>query len=105
MLDGKPVPGARVVVIDFESYHVGASLALRLAGQGHEVTLATPSETVAAWCNWTLEGPRLREQLHAAGVVMRSDVTPEAIVPRRRAPRARLRRRRRSRSRPTPSCS
>ena len=73
--------GARVVVIDVESYHVGASLALRLAGQGHEVTIATPSETVAAWCNWTLEGPRLREQLHATGVVMLSEATAEEILP------------------------
>ena len=81
MLGGKPVSGARVVVIDVESYHIGASLALRLAGQGHEVTIATPSETVAAWCNWTLEGPRLREQLHANGVVMLSEVTAEEIVP------------------------
>ena len=81
MLGGKPVSGARVVVIDVESYHIGASLALRLAGQGHEVTIATPSETVAAWCNWTLEGPRFREQLHAAGVVMLSEVTPEEILP------------------------
>jgi dimethylamine/trimethylamine dehydrogenase len=81
MLGGKPVPGRRVVVLDIESYHLGASLALRLAAEGHEVTLATPSETVAAWCTWTLEGPRLRGQLHAAGVEMRVDVTPEAIVP------------------------
>ena len=49
--------------------------------EGHEVTIATPSETVAAWCTWTLEGPRLRAQLHDAGVEMRVDVTPEAIVP------------------------
>ena len=56
MLDGKRRDGARVVVLDVEGYFVGASLALRLAGQGHEVTIATPSETVAAWCNWTLEG-------------------------------------------------
>jgi dimethylamine/trimethylamine dehydrogenase len=81
MLGGKRVPGSRVLVIDVESYHLGASLALRLAGQGHEVTVATPSETVAAWCNFTLEGPRLRAQLYEAGVEMRSDVTPEAIVP------------------------
>ena len=81
MLGGKPVSGARVVVIDVESYHIGASLALRLAGEGHEVTIATPSETVAAWCNWTLEGPRFREQLHAAGVAMLSEVTAEEIVP------------------------
>ncbi len=81
MLGGKPVRGTRVVVIDVESYHVGASLALRLAGQGHEVTIATPSESIAAWCNWTLEGPRLRAQLHAAGVAMLSDATAEAIVP------------------------
>jgi dimethylamine/trimethylamine dehydrogenase len=79
MLDGKAVPGRRVVVIDVESYHLGASLALRLAGQGHEVTIATPSETVAAWCTWTLEGPLLRAQLHEAGVAMRTDVSPEAI--------------------------
>ena len=81
MLGGKPVSGARVVVIDVESYHVGASLALRLAGQGHEVTIATPSETVAAWCNWTLEGLRLREQLHANGVVMLSEATAEEVLP------------------------
>jgi dimethylamine/trimethylamine dehydrogenase len=81
MLGGKSVGGARVVVIDVESYHLGAGLALRLAGQGHEVTIATPSETVAAWCNWTLEGPRLREQLHASGAVMLSEVTAEEILP------------------------
>ena len=81
MLGGKSVSGSRVVVIDVESYHVGASLALRLAGQGHEVTIATPSETVAAWCNWTLEGTRLREQLHATGVAMLSEANAEEIVP------------------------
>ncbi|MDX6619642.1 MAG: dimethylamine/trimethylamine dehydrogenase [Gaiellales bacterium] len=81
MLGGKAVPGRRVVVLDIESYHLGASLALRLAAEGHEVTIATPSETVAAWCTWTLEGPRLRAQLHGAGVETRVDVAPEAIVP------------------------
>jgi dimethylamine/trimethylamine dehydrogenase len=81
MLAGKPVPGRRVVVLDIESYHLGASLALRLAGEGHEVAIATPSESIATWCSWTLEGPRLRAQLHDAGVEMRVDVTPEAIVP------------------------
>jgi dimethylamine/trimethylamine dehydrogenase len=80
MLGGKAVPGKRVVVLDVESYHLGASLALRLAAEGHEVTIATPSETVAAWCTWTLEGPRLRAQLHDAGVAMRSDISPEAVV-------------------------
>jgi len=81
MLGGKPVPGKRVVVIDVESYHLGASLALRLAAQGHDVAIATPSESIATWCTWTLEGPRLRAQLHAAGVAMHTDVSPEAIVP------------------------
>ncbi len=68
-------------MIDVESYHLGASLALRLAGQGHDVAIATPSESIATWCTWTLEGPRLRAQLHAAGVAMHTDVSPEAIVP------------------------
>src|SRR6476646_9598254 len=81
MLGGKTLSAPRVVVIDIESYHVGASLALRLAGQGHEVTIATPSESVAAWCNFTLEGPRLREQLHAVGVAMLSEATAEEILP------------------------
>ena len=72
-------------MIDVESYHVGASLALRLAGQGHEVTIATPSETVAAWCNWTLEGPRLRAQLHAVGVAMRQRGDRGGDPARRRA--------------------
>ena len=81
MLGGKDVTGRRVAVIDVESYHLGASLALRLAGQGHDVAVATPSESIATWCTWTLEGPRLRAQLHEARVAMHTDVTPEAIVP------------------------
>ena len=86
MLGGKTVPGKRVVVIDVESYHLGASLALRLAAQGHDVAIATPSESIATWCTWTLEGPRLRAQLHSARVAMHTDVSPEAIVPGRRQP-------------------
>ena len=51
------------------------------------------------------KGPRLRAQLHAAGVAMLSDVSPEAIVPGAVQRAQRARRRRRSTSRPMPSCS
>jgi dimethylamine/trimethylamine dehydrogenase len=77
--DGAEVPGRRVVVVDCESYFTGPSVAWLLAGRGHEVVLATPYERVATWCDFTLEGPRLREALHKAGVSVRPDLVPSAI--------------------------
>jgi dimethylamine/trimethylamine dehydrogenase len=78
--DGVDVPGRRVVVVDCESYFTGPSVAWLLAERGHEVTLATPYERAAIWCDWTLEGIRLREAVHRAGVVVRPDLVPASIA-------------------------
>jgi dimethylamine/trimethylamine dehydrogenase len=41
--------------------------------------LATPHERAATWCDHTLEGIRLREALHRAGVVVRPDLVPADV--------------------------
>jgi dimethylamine/trimethylamine dehydrogenase len=68
MLDGKTVPGRRVVVYDAEGYFVGAGLAEKLVGEGYEVELATCLERIAPVTDETLEGPMLRQHLHEVGV-------------------------------------
>ena len=80
MLDGKAVPG-RASSCSTSRAPPRREPCPAAGGQGHDVTIATPSERIAAWCTWTLEGPRLRAQLHEAGVAMLSDVSAEALVP------------------------
>ena len=90
MLGGQARAAApRVVVIDVESYHVGASLALRLAGQGHEVTIATPRRRSPRGATGRSRARACASSCTPTGVVMLSDVTAEEIVARRRAPAAR----------------
>ena len=52
-----------------------------LAGEGFEVELVTLCEQIAPVCDETLEGPLLRERLHAAGVCMHRSATVERIEP------------------------
>ncbi len=72
MLEGKAVPGKRVVVYDAEGYFTAAGLAEKLAGEGHEVELATCLERIAPVTDETLEGPMLRQHLHDVGVRQRA---------------------------------
>jgi dimethylamine/trimethylamine dehydrogenase len=72
MLEGKAVPGKRVVVYDAEGYFVAAGLAEKLAGEGHDVELATCLERIAPVSDETLEGPMLRQHLHDVGVKQRA---------------------------------
>ncbi|HLM92485.1 MAG TPA: FAD-dependent oxidoreductase [Gaiellaceae bacterium] len=72
MLDGKAVPGKRVVVYDAEGYFTAAGLAEKLAAEGHEVELATCLERIAPVTDETLEGPMLRQHLHDVGVRQRA---------------------------------
>ena len=80
MLDGKPVPGERVAVIDCEGYFTGAGMAELLRGRGHEVDLITPFVQAAPVCDETLEGPRLRRHLHRLGVTVHRQVTVTGIA-------------------------
>ena len=72
MLEGKSVPGKRVVVYDAEGYFTAAGLAEKLAGEGHDVELVTCLERVAPVTDETLEGPMLRQHLHDVGVRQRA---------------------------------
>jgi dimethylamine/trimethylamine dehydrogenase len=72
MLQGKAVPGRRVVVYDAEGYFTAAGLAERLAGEGYEVELATCLERIAPVTDETLEGPMLRQHLHDVGIRQRA---------------------------------
>ena len=71
MLEGKAVPGKRVVVYDAEGYFTAAGLAEKLVGEGHDVELATCLERIAPVTDETLEGPMLRQHLHDVGVRQR----------------------------------
>jgi dimethylamine/trimethylamine dehydrogenase len=72
MLEGKAVTGKRVVVYDAEGYFTAAGLAEKLAGEGHDVELATCLERIAPVTDETLEGPMLRQHLHDVGVRQRT---------------------------------
>jgi dimethylamine/trimethylamine dehydrogenase len=83
MVDGKRPEGKRVLVYDTNGYFMGASLAEKLAGEGFEVTIATPSVQVAALCNETLEGIRLRYRLHELSVRMLDKTSVRSFSPER----------------------
>jgi dimethylamine/trimethylamine dehydrogenase len=79
MVEGKPVPGSRVVVLDLEGYFTGAGMAEKLRQDGYEVSLVTCFDAVAPLCDQTLEGYRLRARLHDLGVAMHRGVLPREI--------------------------
>jgi dimethylamine/trimethylamine dehydrogenase len=72
MLEGKAPPGKRVLVYDAEGYFTAAGLAEKLAGERHEVELATCLERIAPVTDETLEGPMLRQHLHDVGIRQRA---------------------------------
>jgi dimethylamine/trimethylamine dehydrogenase len=80
MLEGKPVPGRRVAVVDLEGYFTGAGMAEKLRADGHDVDLVTCFDVVAPHCDQTLEGYRLRGRLHALGVRVHRGVVPQAVT-------------------------
>jgi dimethylamine/trimethylamine dehydrogenase len=83
MVEGKPVPGRRVVVYDGEGYYVAPGLAEKLAADGYEVELATCLHEVAPFCYETLEQDLLRQRMHAAGIRERTGVLLMSIAPGR----------------------
>jgi dimethylamine/trimethylamine dehydrogenase len=63
MVEKKPVPGERVVVYDCDGYFMAASLAEKLAREGHKVQLVTSRETIAPYMHFTLESHRMLQLL------------------------------------------
>jgi dimethylamine/trimethylamine dehydrogenase len=68
-----------VLVYDCEGYVVASGLAELLAGEGFDVELVTPDALVSAVSEQTLEGTLLRQHLHDAGVVQRTQTTLLAL--------------------------
>ena len=81
VMGGKRPPGRRVVVYDAEGYFVAPGIAELLAAEGLEVHLVTPHDVVSPMSDLTLEGPMLRQHLHAAGVVAHRGVTILEVEP------------------------
>ncbi len=81
MVEGKAVPGERVVVLDGEGYFMAVGLAEKLATDGHTVELATCLEEIAPFCHETLEQGLLKQRLHRAGIGMRAGLTPSRVAP------------------------
>jgi len=81
MLEGKVPPGERVVIFDADGYFVAPGLAEKLVGDGFQVELVTCHDLVSPLSDETLEGPLLRQHLHAAGIGMRTGCLITDIQP------------------------
>jgi dimethylamine/trimethylamine dehydrogenase len=68
MVEGKPVPGERVIVFDADGYFMGVSLAEHLARDGKRVTIVSPAGTIATTTFYTEEGPGIHRRLLELGV-------------------------------------
>lgn len=73
--------GQRVLVLENEGYFMGASVAQKLAGAGHEVQLVTQASDIAGYMEYTLEAPMLHRDLHRLGVGIHTYTMLERIEP------------------------
>jgi dimethylamine/trimethylamine dehydrogenase len=81
MVEGKEVPGERVVVIDYDGYFMGPSLAEKLAKEGKQVSIVTWLADVAPLMHVTLEQPNMYRNLHDLGVRMVTHHIVTAVEP------------------------
>ncbi len=79
-LGAKPV-GRRVLVLENERYHMGASLAQKLASEGHDVTLMTHQNEFISFMRLSLEGSMMNRELHRLGVKLRPHTMVSQIAP------------------------
>ena len=81
MVEGKQVPGNRVVVVDNDGYFMGVSLAEKLAREGKRVTLVTHFSQISPYSTFTLEAPRLNRLLRELGVELVAEHVVERVEP------------------------
>ncbi|MEX0283758.1 MAG: FAD-dependent oxidoreductase [Paracoccaceae bacterium] len=67
IMDGHLTTGS-TLVYDTDGYYMGSLIAERLAAEGRDVTLATPSDSVAPWAEHTVERWRIRTRLEDMSV-------------------------------------
>jgi dimethylamine/trimethylamine dehydrogenase len=68
IMDGKRPAKGPVVVFDDDHYYMGSMMADLLAGEGNQVTLATPGLCVGTWTEYTLEQGHIERRLVDLGV-------------------------------------
>jgi len=83
VLNGKTVPGRRVLVLDGEGHFLGISLAEMMADQGKEVTYVCPAPEVAEYGVFTLEVYNNKRMLFEKGVKCYRDHWVSAVRPGR----------------------
>jgi dimethylamine/trimethylamine dehydrogenase len=81
VVKGDKQVGQRVLVLENEGYHMGASVAQRLAGEGKDVHLVTQVGDIAGYMEYTLEAPMLHRDLHRLGVHIHTYTMLERIEP------------------------
>ncbi|MGI8695196.1 MAG: FAD-dependent oxidoreductase [Mycobacteriales bacterium] len=79
-LGSKPV-GKRVLILENEGYFMGVSIAQKLAGEGHDVTLLTQAGDFGGYMEFTLEAPMMHRDLHRLGVKMFPYTMVEKLEP------------------------
>jgi len=79
MVEGKAVPGERVIIFDNDGYFMGVSLAEKLALEGKKVTIMTPMGHIAPYMHFTLEAPNQHRKLHKLGVEIVTHHLPTKI--------------------------
>jgi dimethylamine/trimethylamine dehydrogenase len=68
IMDGLRPEMGPVVVFDDDHYYMGSMMADLLAGEGYQVTLATPGLCVSSWTEYTLEQQHIEKRLVGLGV-------------------------------------
>ena len=71
----------RILVLETEAYHMGASMCQRLASEGHEVFFLTQMDSFMDYMEFTLEAPMMHRDLHRLGVQMYPATMVERIDP------------------------
>jgi dimethylamine/trimethylamine dehydrogenase len=80
MVEKKEVPGTEVVVVDYDGYFMGVSIAEKLALEGKRVTIVTHLGQVAWYMHFTLEASFMYRRLHSLGVQFVTDTIVTSIA-------------------------
>ncbi|MCX6461057.1 MAG: FAD-dependent oxidoreductase [Actinobacteria bacterium] len=80
MLEGKVPTGRRVLVYDEDGYHMGSSIAHKLALDGFEVTLASPAEQIGSYMFYADEGSLMHRALLRLGVILRPSTVVSTVT-------------------------
>ncbi|WP_342074980.1 FAD-dependent oxidoreductase [Yoonia sp. SS1-5] len=74
IMNGGEISGP-IVIYDDDHYYMGNILAGHLAAKGHEVHLVCPLPSIAEWMGYTLESPRVLDEMVELGVHMHPNTT------------------------------